>query len=93
MFNARRAASGLTFEQLAEASGQTGDPANYTRQSYLLATVLAQAGLLDEGTSTIVLDTLTAANPDVVVQDPFTAAERPARAAAVNLTRHVWPKA
>ena len=70
------------------AAKQTYDAAIYTQQSYLLATVLDHAGLLDESTATMVRGALTTANPDVVVHDPFTGAERSARAAAVNLTRH-----
>jgi hypothetical protein len=74
--------------------GQIRDPAIDTQQSYLLAAVLDRAGLLDKDTATLVRSAL-AANPDVVVNDPFTGAERPARAAAATLTRHLsaqnWP--
>lgn len=66
---------------------RTRDPAIDTQQLYLLAAVLDHAGLLDENTATIARDALTT-NPDVVVHDPFTGAERPARAALVTLTRH-----
>lgn len=70
------------------AGGQTGDPAFDTQRSYLLATVLDHAGLLDESTATSARDALTTTHPDVVVHDPFTGAERAARAAAVTLTNH-----
>ncbi len=66
---------------------RTRDLAIDTQQFYLLAVVLDHAGLLDESTATIARDAL-AANPDVVVHDPFTGAERPARAALITLTRH-----
>lgn len=69
-------------------AGQTRDPAMNTQRFYLLATVLDRAGLLDESTALIARTMLTATNPDVVVHDPFTGAERPARAAAVTLTTH-----
>ncbi|OJX98417.1 MAG: hypothetical protein BGO96_04445 [Micrococcales bacterium 73-15] len=68
--------------------GQADDPAIDTQRSYLFATVLDHAGLLDESTAPIVRNALTAINPDVVVHDPFTGTERSARAAAVTLTRH-----
>ncbi|WP_157749541.1 NACHT domain-containing NTPase [Jatrophihabitans sp. GAS493] len=64
------------------------EPAIDSQRSYLLATVLDHAGLLDDSTARIARDTLTSTNPDVVVHDPFTGAERPARAAAITLTRH-----
>ena len=80
--------TGTSIWAQTPAAEQTHDPAIYTQQSYLLATVLDHAGLLDESTATMVKRTLTTANPDVVVHDPFTAAERSARAAAVGLTRH-----
>lgn len=67
---------------------QTPDPAFDTHRSYLLATVLDHAGLLDESTAAIARQMLTVINPDVVVQDPFTGAERPACAAAATLTSH-----
>jgi len=68
--------------------GHTRDQAIDTQRCYLLATVLDRAALLDESTATVVRDTLITTNPDVVVHDPFTGAERPARTAAVALTRH-----
>lgn len=67
--------------------GKTRDPAINTQRSYLLATALDHAGLLDESTATIARDMLITTNPDVVVHDPFTGAERAARAAAVTLAR------
>lgn len=70
------------------AGGQTHDPAFEMQWCYLLTTVLDHVGLLDESTATIAREMLTVTNSDVVVQDPFTGAERPARAAAVTLTRH-----
>jgi len=70
------------------AGGQTPDPAFDTQRSYLLATVLDHVGLLDESTAAIAREVLTVTNPDVVVHDPFTGAERPARTAAATLTRH-----
>ena len=75
------------WAQMAE-NGQTPGPAIKTQRSYLLATVLDHAGLLDESTATIARDKLATANPDVVVHDPFTGAERPARVAVVTLTTH-----
>lgn len=60
-----------------------------TQQVYVLSTVLNHAGLLDESTATIARSTLTATNSDVVVHDPFSGAERPARAAAVSVSRHL----
>lgn len=68
--------------------GRIRDPAIDTQRSYLLATVLDRAGLLDESTASIARDALTVMNPDMVVHDPFTGTERSARAAAVTLTRH-----
>jgi len=68
---------------------QPHGPAFDTHRSYLLATILDHTGLLDESTAAIAQQMLTVINPDVVVQDPFTGAERPARAAAATLTRHV----
>lgn len=70
------------------AGGQTRDPTFDTQRSYLMATVLDHVGVLDERTATIVREMLTVTNPDVVVKDPFTGAERPSRVAAVALTRH-----
>ncbi len=55
---------------------QTRNAATDTRQSYLLATVLDRAGMLDETTTAIARFTL-ASHPEVVVHDPFTGAERP----------------
>ena len=53
---------------------------------------LDHAGLLDENTATIAAGTrFTTINPDVVVHDPFSGAERPARVAAVTLTKHPRP--
>lgn len=72
----------------ATDGGQTRDPAIDMQRSYLLATVLDRAGVLDESTASIARDALTVMNPDAVVHDPFTGAERSARAAAVTLTRH-----
>ena len=66
---------------------RTRDSAIDTQRSYLLAVVLDQAGLLDANTATMARDVLTT-NPDVVVHDPFTGAERPAHAALATLTRH-----
>jgi hypothetical protein len=74
------------------ASEQAGDPAIDTQRFYLLAVVLDHAGLLDENTATIARDALTT-NPDVVIHDPFTGAERPARAALVTLARHPLARA
>lgn len=75
----------------AQAPGarQTRDPEVNTQQVYVLSTVLNHAGLLDESTATIARSTLTATNSDVVVHDPFSGAERPARAAAVSVSRHL----
>lgn len=69
-------------------TGQTREPAINTQRSYLLAAVLDHAGLLDESAATIARYTLTTTNPNVVVHDPFTGAERVARAAAVTLAKH-----
>lgn len=66
---------------------RTRDSAIDTQRSYLLAVVLDHAGLLDANTAAMARDLLTT-NPDVVVHDPFTGAERPAHAALVTLTRH-----
>ena len=61
------------------------DSAMNTQRSYLLATALDHAGLLDEGTATLARTMLTAINPDVVVHNPFTGAERRAHVAAASL--------
>jgi len=75
------------WAQAAEAR-PAGSPAVYTQQVYLMAAFLDHAGLLDESAATSARETLTIRHPDVVVHDPFTGAERPARAAAATLTRH-----
>ncbi len=67
--------------------GDVRTPAIITQRSYLAAMALDHCGLLDESTATIARDMLTVANPDVVVHDPFTGAERPAHAAASTLTQ------
>lgn len=63
------------------------DPAICTQRCHLFAEVLNQAGLLDEKTAALARDMLNA-NPDVVVHNPFTGAERSARVALGTLTRH-----
>lgn len=62
-------------------------PANDAQLCLLLATALDHAGLLDEHTAASARNALTVINPDVVVHDPFTGAERPARQAAVVLRK------
>lgn len=69
---------------------QPRDSAMDTQRTYLLATILDHAGMLDE-TSTAIARFTLASHPEVVVHDPFTGAERPARAAAATLTRHPRP--
>ncbi|MFE5291419.1 NACHT domain-containing protein [Isoptericola sp. NPDC056618] len=69
----------------APQATETRDPVMNTQRSYLLATFLDHAGLLDDGTAAIARTMLTATNPNVVVHDPFTGVERSARAAAVTL--------
>ncbi|MBB1517402.1 hypothetical protein H5398_15715 [Tessaracoccus sp. MC1679] len=61
-------------------------PENDAQRSYLLAAALHHAGLLDDKTATIVRDTITTTAPDVVILDPFTGAERPARVLSSALT-------
>ncbi|WP_156174955.1 MULTISPECIES: hypothetical protein [unclassified Leucobacter] len=73
----------------APKEGYTRGPALDTQRAYLLATVLDHVGLLDESTATVVRETLIIANPDVVIHNPFTGAESPARVAAVALTKHL----
>ncbi|WP_418517002.1 NACHT domain-containing protein [Curtobacterium flaccumfaciens pv. flaccumfaciens] len=72
----------------APTDGHLRNPAGDTQLCFLLAAALDHAGVLDEHTATIAQEVLTTSNPDVVVHDPFTGAERAARAAAVSLTRH-----
>ncbi len=56
------------------------EPVADAQRSYLLATALYHAGLLDDQIATSVRNRLTTASPDMVVQDPFTGAEGPSRA-------------
>lgn len=65
---------------------KTRDPATDAQCSYLLAAALHRAGLLDDKASTIVRERLAVTAPDVVVHDPFTGAERPARVVSSALT-------
>ncbi len=71
----------------ATDGGQIPSPAIDTQRCYLLATVLDRAGLLDESTTAMAREMLTVTNSGVVVHDPFTGAERSARAAAAILMR------
>lgn len=72
----------------ASEGKQPSQPAIDTQRCHLLATALDHAGLLDEDTATIARDVLTA-NPNVVVNDPFTGSERSARIALVTLRRNL----
>lgn len=56
------------------------DQATGAQRTYLMATALHRAGLLDDQTATIVRNMLTTFSPDMVVQDPFTGAEGSASA-------------
>ncbi|GGG27528.1 hypothetical protein GCM10007304_46690 [Rhodococcoides trifolii] len=57
-----------------------------TQRAYLAASVLRHTGLLNENTAATARDAL-AANPDVVVSEPFTGVERSAHSALANLIR------
>jgi hypothetical protein len=69
-----------------QSGEQSRDPVTYARCTFLLATVLQHNGLLDEAAAATVRDVLTA-TPNVVVNDPFTGAERSLHAVTGTLTR------
>lgn len=69
-----------------QAADAPRDPVADVRDRFLLAIFLQRNGLLDEAAAGVVRDMLTA-SPDVVVDDPFTGAERSLRSAISTLTR------
>jgi len=72
---------------LTAADSQIRNHSRDAQRTYLLAAVLDHAALLDESAATHAHRVLTVISPDVVVHDPFTGAERSARAAAIALAR------
>lgn len=67
--------------------GRDAEAAILAQRTFLLATVLQHAGLLDEQSAVSVRNNLIHENPDLVVLDPFTGVERPLRIVADTLFR------